>query len=1443
MLAPFGIQPRRQNVARVLFVARAALCWVFLWSMAGPPAHAQTEATWNGGAGTTSYDDPNNWDTLAVPVNNGGTTYNVTIPGSKTVEFDVDGVSEVTDLTLGGGSTLTIAPGEQLNVLDDARISGTISTTAGTFHASGVGAQFPGNSALLYASGGGQIAIAAAAYTNTRSDYRNHLTFVSAQGQDSLVDLSSAQSFSASGSWGRYGTFYYDVVASDYGVVDLSSVGAITGATDDDWLRFRVLTDGDVPLTALTQIGGRTQFVVEVDNYIFPALDTTSDTYFAIGAGRAVSAPELTEFSGSVGGINISDGGSFTAAKLTSISGSGGSLSVGAGATLSAAELLSIDGKALSIAAGGTFTAPKLASLTNSTLTLGASQTFAHGVIEDVNYSGLHVRDGRTLTLDGVGGYTNVLSDRRAHVTLLSAEGQDSLLDLSGAQSFDTGGTWGRYDQYYYDVVASDLGVVNLSSVGTIVGATDDDWLRFRISTGGNIPLTSLTQTSDRTQFAIDVDNYSFPALQTAADTHFAVGAGRAVNAPELMTLSGSAGGIAVSDGGSFTAAKLTSISGSGGSLSVGDGATLSAAELLSIDGKALSIAAGGTITAPELISLTRSTLTLGANQTFTHGAITDVDYSELHVRDGAALTLDAVGGYTNVLSDHRAHVKLLTAEGLDSLLDLSSAQSFDAGGTWGNHNLYYYDVEASDHGVVDLSSVGTIVGATNDDWLRFIVQTEGDIVLSSLTETSGRTQFVVEVDNYSLPALVTAANTHFAVGAGRDFSASELVTISGAASGLGVADGGSFTAAKLTSISGSGGSISVGDGATLSAAELLSIDGKALSIAAAGTITTPKLISLTNSTLTLGADQTFTHGLITDVDYSELHARDGATLALGSVGAYTNFMSDYRSHLTLLSARGQNSLLDLSSAQSISAAGFYGSYAVYYYDIAASDGGVIDLSSVGSITGAGQDDWLRFRIETEGDIPLPSLTQISARTQFVIDVDDYSFPALETAANTHFAIGAGRAVDAPELTTLSGSASGIGLSDGGSFTAPKLTTISGSGGSLTIGDGATLSAAELLSIDGKALSIAAGGTITAPELISLTNSTLTLGADQTFTHGLITDIDYSELHARDGATLALGSVGAYTNFMSDYRNHLTLLSAQGQNSLLDLSSAQSISAAGFYGSYAVYYYDIAASDGGVIDLSSVGSIAGAGQDDWLRFRVDTGGQIDLSSLRSITGRTMFDVNGDGVLKLGDVAITATTYFNINSPDTDVDVQGSLYLDGASKLTMVHGATMELEGDFFYAYTDESQLATTEAILHFDGSGVQFLEVGGENLGLGGPTAGNFGFGRLLVGQEGSPTTVLPVDLFDNGNRTGGGREALYLFGVGGLDGLELLGGSTLVLDGIDVYSWQDGEMVYLNDLFDPGVKKIAYAGGTIMIPEPSSLALLAAAAVALWFYRRFRRQ
>ena len=59
---------------------------------------------------------------------------------------------------------------------------------------------------------------------------------------------------------------------------------------------------------------------------------------------------------------------------------------------------------------------------------------------------------------------------------------------------------------------------------------------------------------------------------------------------------------------------------------------------------------------------------------------------------------------------------------------------------------------------------------------------------------------------------------------------------------------------------------------------------------------------------------------------------------------------------------------------------------------------------------------------------------------------------------------------------------------------------------------------------------------------------------------------------------------------------------------------------------------------------------------------------------------------------------------------------GSFYLDGASQLSMVTGSELQVQGAFYHAYTDPAKLGTDSAILHFNGSGIQFLEAGGEDL-------------------------------------------------------------------------------------------------------------------------------
>ena len=138
-------------------------------------------------------------------------------------------------------------------------------------------------------------------------------------------------------------------------------------------------------------------------------------------------------------------------------------------------------------------------------------------------------------------------------------------------------------------------------------------------------------------------------------------------------------------------------------------------------------------------------------------------------------------------------------------------------------------------------------------------------------------------------------------------------------------------------------------------------------------------------------------------------------------------------------------------------------------------------------------------------------------------------------------------------------------------------------------------------------------------------------------------------------------------------------------------------------------------------------------------------------------------------------------------------------------------------------------MALRSAIVEFNGVGPQLMEVGGFDIGTLVPVDDNFGVGQLIVGQAAQATTVHLRDIINNGNGSNGcdQTEALYLFGLEPdaadpakiLQGLRILGGSTLVLDGLNVYAAQDGAggaLVDISGLFGPGETSIGFDGGII---------------------------
>jgi hypothetical protein len=115
-----------------------------------------------------------------------------------------------------------------------------------------------------------------------------------------------------------------------------------------------------------------------------------------------------------------------------------------------------------------------------------------------------------------------------------------------------------------------------------------------------------------------------------------------------------------------------------------------------------------------------------------------------------------------------------------------------------------------------------------------------------------------------------------------------------------------------------------------------------------------------------------------------------------------------------------------------------------------------------------------------------------------------------------------------------------------------------------------------------------------------------------------------------------------------------------------------------------------------------------------------------------------------------------------------------------------------------------------------NGVAPQRLEVGGRDLGPGGASTRNFGCSQLIVGDTSQGSVVQLVDLWFNGNRGANGEaEALYLYGLAG-QGLQLLSGSKLILNGLKCYAAVNGQMTDLETLIPTGQDVVAFDQGFI---------------------------
>ena len=356
------------------------------------------------------------------------------------------------------------------------------------------------------------------------------------------------------------------------------------------------------------------------------------------------------------------------------------------------------------------------------------------------------------------------------------------------------------------------------------------------------------------------------------------------------------------------------------------------------------------------------------------------------------------------------------------------------------------------------------------------------------------------------------------------------------------------------------------------------------------------------------------------------------------------------------------------------------------------------------------------------------------------------------------------------------------------------------------------------------------GASLSLPNLVTARNVIFNLSVGgEAYVNG-IEAIDYSSI------TLTANN-GSYT--VATY--WWDLFTASGPGTFLDLSAVESINAGYDQNSNDINRQRITVSDGATIDLSGVQTITGPSYVyDWIEFNVE-GGLLVLGNLNpegntyvNVTAKTnseASDLEDKGDIISGEVRVfgdlgpngprEATVTGLYSDPATGIlDVKGNVVLDNPTTLVLSN-ATLKVGGDLQFSLTDEEKFKAADSIVHFDGSGCQLFEVGGLDVDIYVEYLpnDNFGFGQLIVGQEGQPTVVRLRDAWDNGNgfACSGEREALYL-GLGAIDpnGLRILGGSTLILDGVNLYALEEGEWVHINSLFQPDENEIEYDGGFI---------------------------
>ena len=324
-----------------------------------------------------------------------------------------------------------------------------------------------------------------------------------------------------------------------------------------------------------------------------------------------------------------------------------------------------------------------------------------------------------------------------------------------------------------------------------------------------------------------------------------------------------------------------------------------------------------------------------------------------------------------------------------------------------------------------------------------------------------------------------------------------------------------------------------------------------------------------------------------------------------------------------------------------------------------------------------------------------------------------------------------------------------------------------------------------------------------------------------------------ARIFASDGSVI---QIGAPMYSSAGLASTTTILSADGEDTKINLPGLTSLSTAFNDGWSGVQGHTITATNGAEIDLSALLAIdPPARGEDFVRFAVSGSGSVlDMSALGTInsatSGRVLVDIADGGHVKMGSLQACNSVTITLNSPTDRFEVN-DLIIGSNVTITAPAGGTISVGGDFLYTHENTADLSLGLATAECVGD-LQQLEVGGMDRDVEWQLIpdDNFGYEQLIIGQAGYASRVELVDLHDN--LEPGLADALYLWGdeVSGKRGLRILGESTLVIGDLNVYALLDlnqpgvMEKIRIRDLFPAGQTVIPFDKGFISLEVPPHL-------------------